>query len=856
MLGSCFGFAAAATYPAPFVEGGTAAGAVVYGSNAAVTDATAAINLADDLETGVTSATSARGGSITGEAAPIFTSGTKLYINDTFNTVKSALTKSDLPTILKDGSFSGNVDATFTQTITLGPNAQVVFAKIPTSSDDPTFGLAFSTTTSRILYNASVTFNKNVNLANSESEGEDITMFGQKFTIAAASDVDTLVLLKEAEKLSLDSESNPSQEVTVGGETYTVELVSASDTAATIRVTDSSGASDSKEINEAASKKIQGLTVAVQTADETNLKLSASVIAGAEKVTLENTANVKIGEDDTIVDGTRIVFSGADTNLTKITIEVFAPNSDEDAIKPGASFTDPVFGSFKVDFAGINSPEGSTSREDIVIQNSGDDKMTVKFRPYSATEAKAIQFAKNLSTGINMEYTDGKNITVAEGQAIQKGEYVVVGNEDEGYLLKVTTISNQSGGTTYSSDKVEFQDVFTGTVYSSTITSKLNGEVNIGGKVYTLKYEGTSSDEANSIIMNYPDSSTTGNIVVYPTIETSKGANLAFYEPLNITLDNMDLLNEDLNGTDVTGLRFPDGDGYTDVAITLVTGTEGNYTVGGTLINSSKRSVTADIGKLTYNITYGGFNRTVIYLLAPEGGNIVDPAIVIFEEKDDNTEYHAIIVDLEAGATSDDGIGVNDVRRTWGVDGSMQPVSGVSDWDAEVTLQSDTKKQKEADLWGVVALVDKSDSDQNSATISYPDEQVAAEVYIAEVAAAITAAEAVSGAGGQILAVTDSEVNSVKDLNLIVVGGSCINTVAATMLESETPVCGAAFSDLTTVGAGQYLIKVIASPYNADKIAMLVAGYNAEDTEAAVATVKEGVATDVGTSTVYPLASA
>jgi hypothetical protein len=139
---------------------------------------------------------------------------------------------------------------------------------------------------------------------------------------------------------------------------------------------------------------------------------------------------------------------------------------------------------------------------------------------------------------------------------------------------------------------------------------------------------------------------------------------------------------------------------------------------------------------------------------------------------------------------------------------------------------------------------------QYSADVEYHGGQVYGNVYVA----APSVSSIVSGA---IQVVKDTETASVSGKNLIVVGGSCINTVAATMLGSTTPLCGADFSAKTNVGAGQYLIQVAASPLNAGKIAMLVAGYEAADTTAAVAKVKEGkVDTSKMAATVYPIASA
>ncbi len=73
-------------------------------------------------------------------------------------------------------------------------------------------------------------------------------------------------------------------------------------------------------------------------------------------------------------------------------------------------------------------------------------------------------------------------------------------------------------------------------------------------------------------------------------------------------------------------------------------------------------------------------------------------------------------------------------------------------------------------------------------------------------------------------AVLDSEVTDPMDKNLIVVGGPCVNTVAATLMGNPSD-CTAGFEQ------GKAIIKL----FNHDngKVALLVAGYSAEDTRRA-----------------------
>lgn len=851
MLSSTMGFAMAASYPAPFIESGLADAAVVYGANAAVSDVTASIDIQQKLGALATSGSATTGASVTGEAVGLFSGGTKLYINDTLDTVKTVLTKSDLPTVLKDESFSGNVDATITQTINIGSNPQVTFAKQPTSSDDPNYALKTSTTQANYIYNATATFNKAVNLSHADSEGESISLFGQTFTVAAATDVDTLVLLKSAEKISLTSD-NPSADVTISGSVYTVELVSSSDTAATIKVTDSSGTSESKEISEAASKKVNGIEIAVTSADENNLILAATVVAGSDKFTLEDGSSVTQGSDNTVVDGTVVDIPGDPTAATSITISVYASESDMDAIKAGEGLVDPMFGSFKLDFSGLNIDSDtdtmgdSTARETIEFNPNGDDKMDIKFSDHRGNE-KTVTWANNKSAILSLQRDDDyRNISVKEMENLTYQDYVVLGNEDEGYLLRLSNVKNQSSG--YSNDACKFTDVFSGDVYEVTWTKDGQGTLSVGGKSYTVDMYGvhTVASESYQVKVNQPDSGVNSTII-FPTIQTEKGAKVMFYEPAVLNITDWDDGGSALDDT-LTTVKIPDGNGYTDVTITF-NNSDISIDGGTNNITAVGESAVATIGQLKFNFTgstAGGGDEVTVYLLeVDETGNIIQPAVVVMEEEDDNNQYHAIIVELEAGATGDDGLGIDSLEDTWS--------NADSAWTA--TRASDSKLADRGDLFGTIVTKDSSDSDQPTGTISYPDEQVYAQIYMAEEGAAITPGTTGGSGGGQVMIVKDSEVSSVASKNLFVVGGSCVNTVAAKILGSDSPMCTSAFTEATGVGMGQYIIKTVTSPYSDDKVAMLVAGYDATDTINAVAKAAEGVTSDVDTEQVYPITS-
>jgi len=128
---------------------------------------------------------------------------------------------------------------------------------------------------------------------------------------------------------------------------------------------------------------------------------------------------------------------------------------------------------------------------------------------------------------------------------------------------------------------------------------------------------------------------------------------------------------------------------------------------------------------------------------------------------------------------------------------------------------------------------DKPTDNAKSMDVIYAGEESTADVYVSESSSVISS----TGTVAPVLASAMTAADKAK--NLIVVGGSCVNTVAAKLLTGlETPVCSAAFSAKTTVGAGQYMIKGFTSPYATDKIAVLIAGYEAAQTTDAVKAAK------------------
>lgn len=143
---------------------------------------------------------------------------------------------------------------------------------------------------------------------------------------------------------------------------------------------------------------------------------------------------------------------------------------------------------------------------------------------------------------------------------------------------------------------------------------------------------------------------------------------------------------------------------------------------------------------------------------------------------------------------------------------------------------------------GVLIETPESNLDDDRVIFSVPTDDVFASISVFGQGEVITSTsteevnstETVFSTGAMV--VLDTEIDSVKDKNLIIVGGSCINKAAAKVLGIPEKTCGVDFTAATGVGAGSYLLKAYTSPYNTEKVVTLIAGYEAADTTAAINT--------------------
>jgi hypothetical protein len=800
LIGMTVGAASAAAYPAPF----TSNTAIVVGANAAPSDNIAASSVASNLDASATAVTT---GTTTGESASLASGSDLLYLNDEFNENVQTLTKDNLPTVLADGTFSDDdgTEYNFEQTLTISAHADNGFAFTNSDNDldDPALALELSTSTANMIYNLTATFNKAVNLSATASEGEDITLFGNTYTVGTATDSDTLVLLGGSAGAIVNV--GESTTITVNGISYDVALLglsSASTTQASVSVN-----GDTKTFTQGQTKSVGGVDVYVKTVFRTGDDGAgyAEVQIGAGKLTLEDGSAVQTGTDADDIDGTLVAFTPTSGDqvgaLTKIVISVAAEDNDVNHLLVGESFVDPVFGTVLVNFDGVEngpvfSSEKDTGRTTLEIRKGGNREMQVVVTDNAGQTATLPLAFNDVAQDDN-----SKAIHMVEGESIADDEYFILNSGNNHHFMKMTKV-NMVTATPANSD-VAMKDLLSGTTYTFDNHDFTSGyAATISGQTYTIT---NTSSTAVTVVSSDYGKGATGKIAVYPYLELVSGEDtrVAWTDSVAIT------------GVTVNAVfETPTGDITLDSNATVDTESPGevDYVVGVTAVSGTTANVTIALD-VEQDASNDNANTNVSLLFVED------------EDKSESTTTtkNAIIMEVDDGGT------YATCSTPLFPQQSANTGYSTETWD-------DTDLTGWLTNYGTYVWRDTGATNQNFVGLSYGGDMMYAEVSISE-------GEAATSSEVGVVTVTDANVGTVAGKNLVVVGGSAINSVAAELLGAAYRE--AAFTSATGVGAGEFLIQSFS---RAGKTALLVAGYNAADTEKAVTyLLNNAVTTTTGT---------
>jgi hypothetical protein len=873
LTGMSMGVAAAVAYPAPFIEGGVANAAIVYGTGEGVStlDLVQAGNIQSNLQSKMGSSVGSSS-SVSGESRSLNSGSDLLYLLDDLSENLQTITKDDLPTILADGDFVDNAGSSweFEQTIAIGTSTtnRLSFGNSDNDFDDPAMMLELSTGTGTPMYTWTINFDKATNFTASDSEGEEISIFGKTYTIGTATDDNTLILLGGADITRVNVDETAT--MTVGGVNYDVlleGLSSATTTQAGITVN-----GESKTFTEGQTKTyiVDGVELEVyaktifRTGDDGSGYIEVSL--GSNKLTLETGNALQVGADTTDIDGTLVTFTPATstgvTALTKMQIAVAAEDSDVNHILSGESFTDPIFGTLKLELSSImNGPtftaEKDTGRTALELKSGGSRELQVVI-----TDGSGITKTVPFSFEDILQDDSRNNFVQVEGNNLTDNDYFFLNSGDYEHLMRVTKVNL---GSITTSD-LEIMDVFTGTKYlleNKDFTAGQN--VTINSQTYVFTNLTNSDGDSGGFNITSADAYAGTHRALFPYMELVAGEDFPRVTFINQTNKINDGSGDNITAASNTAgtagriyelptgtiqfklydLNISSPELYAGANIswleyqTVVAGTTSSWAnvsgVGaeeGTQFGNFSGLV---VGEAVYTFGFdfntAGASSVLIDNVSIDGGlttarttdatalanDIDSPVIMFVEDKDksDSDTRNVIVIN-----TTDD--------ETYSEMNGDILFSGSSEYDSQAW--DDTKLKGYVTNYGTYALRDQTDTNIHVASLTYGNAQMYADVYFAEAAAVITAGTSSSGGVGQLgdVLYKDSESANYASKNVIVVGGSCINSAAATLLGGS--YCGADFTTNAGAGAGEFVIKGFATSTLTSELALLVAGYDVADT--------------------------
>jgi hypothetical protein len=742
MIGSTIGIAAAANYPAPFVAGGSADVALVYGSNAATSDLAAAVDVGGNLQYWLASQTATGGaasGATTtgGDSYQLQKTSTKFHLgNGILDVVSGSVTDSNLPVLLADGVYTddNNNEFDYTQSMTLSNSSLTFFEDNDYKADTPVIGIKIASGAQVLNYTLDFTDNP----AWADLETTDLTFMGKTYFVLDAVTNTSLTLLDSAE--SANVAEGETKTLTIGDKTYDVKInfVESNKVKLDINgeITNQIAAAGTYKLKDGTYVGVKEINFNSKDTGVSNVEFSI----GKGKLVLTDGQEVEMNDDS--INGLSVAFTNTATKLQKVKIIWTA--DDDLFVAPDSEVTMPGFNAVKLSFAGMTFP----AMEAIAVNPDSDTSFVLKNFPL-----------KTSTEDINLLYYGGTNFTYIGKDATHQlitgvtsitfdgtvDDYFVAswtdGSDAESYLMKATSFITENAV-----NKTTIQYKKDGSWTDAKKDAVINDVVSIGNVDLTV---GAINKNLKTVVLT----DTAGK---FNTLYSKEG--MKIYLPY-LGVSGAGAINFTQNGTSLQ------------------------------VANSS-----------TFSLILSGEDKS--------GNKAAGSNITLTLGADASGDTSVIAVSPQNGATFTE-IGSSNVFENY----------------IYSALATEMKWDKNADQYKV--------------TFTYHGDESFANVFLSAPSATITPGTEVSSVVTELGTVTvkDTDVSSVSGKNLIVIGGSCINTVAAKILGSATPICGAAFTEKTGIGASQALIKVVKNPYlSADttKIAMLVAGYEAEDTTKAI----------------------
>jgi len=736
LAGMTMGVAAAANYPAPFVEDSAVDVAIVYGTGTGVSsldEAEATLikgDLAAELEGDVTIVSG-------GEVLALGGDDDEFYFGNALNSVyDDDLDKKDLEDFLADGEYDdGDIEEDYSQIITLGVQELELFADRDWDDETPTLGFHFN---SDEVLSYTITFDDAIDY--SDTEGTEMPLMGSEYYVLDATDEDELILLDSAEKTIIYE----GEELEVDGKTVKISAIEET----YVKFIVDGELTDKLYEDPADGDKYYELK------DGSYLVLNENLFASKETSSSSAEFSIGSGKITLFADGSEIEVNddpidGLTSEYTVITgefeeIKITWETDGEEFLVKGNSLVMPVFESIGLVFDGLDFP----------------------------SDPETIALEKGEEFTISMGNFDIEILFSEDGETVTQGA-------DGNPLIIDATEADSKTYFVIKDDRI--------------LATYLNEDLN---KVEMAYYEVSSMDESSGDLdLNLQNLIDTNDDVVFTDADAGDDEDLT--SDITVTLDAV----------------YEDGTVYDNA--TMLDMKDIGYWNDTTPVNGSS-TLEYDVANIT--VSHDDAEDLHFDKVVSELGLIIEIP------EDANMSANTLTVNFyEADEDGD---------LDYDVSGTPIAIDLAWEDDDDVIYATkdgvDFQEESEDNFYGYVesALATKvtADTNDDSLELEYYGDKVPADIQIV-----VGGDVSTEGAAIGDIVVKDTEAASMTDTNLIVVGGSCINSIAADLLGGA--LCGAAFTEATNVAAGQYMIK--SYDWGDDKIALLVAGYHVEDTQAA-----------------------
>ena len=770
-----------ANYPVPFIKDGAFSGALVIGDKAAAEDVVGVSDIAVGLQFAATKKTGTTSGSgtvITGDVFRITASGDDLNLIEGLSDVKPTIGKHELDALKSGTLINDKGTYSYDQYMILG-NSSVQFVVSDETGvvEDP------------LLY---LKVNQDAN-GNSIEDGSEVFRFKLTFPTAAKSDIDT----------SRDLDDIDNKKITMLGKEYTITNTEFT-TAGKLTLEMMGGAvTDTLEEGESKTYTINGVNYEVKVdtiTDAAPYKVKFTINGevtdakeAAETYTLADKTQIGIKEllpnEAGDVTGDVVTFYLGAKKLKLVDSNSSSANADGTLTIGSNDITD---GQSDIVWTNTSS-ELSISTMQIAWQSSDNYYVPVggKLKEHLSGDADALDLLDSLN--LDLEFAGMKPTNTDEIKIAPSGS--------SNLKLKVKTKSGDTiseelwylNGSIVISAKDATREVVV--LEDATATLPFEG-MNLAPQFY-LNRTGLGVQDEDFFV-----------------VETNKYSHLMQVKKLSST--NTEITLKDVGSSNTETVTVSGG-----IATFYKDGYEYTLTVAPAYTNATLTKIAGDADDGRADL----WSENGAQIILRNNQTIISEATGTTRD-DSSTPETNITISISVASSK---LTPNVIRSN----GKIGATQDYTSKDPTIALDSNTNKREGYTQWGTLIEQDTS-GDQDSLTITYPEKEAIANVYLT---AGVTQQIQSGAEGAETVTIQRIDVGAVKlasqvagqekKQNMILVGGPCANEAARVIMGNPAD-CAAGFEP------GKAIVQLFENDGN---VAMVVAGYAAADTRAATTVV-------------------